>query len=78
MSDMSVVSLVHASGADARAVEAGIVAGKLGSDVLDVHEVGDKKFFKPRVDQGGGPAADHKNLTNGRVFDCFQKHTFAD
>ena len=76
--DVGVVGLGHADGADAGAVEAGIVAGELRGDLVEVHEVGDEELSELGVLEREVFAVDDEHLLDVGMLKGGEEDAFAD
>ena len=75
---MLVLRCVHADGRDAKAEEAGVVAGKLRRDRREIEEVAVDDFAQLRVRAPNRLAIDHQNLLDGGIGEALKQHAFAD
>ena len=75
--DVGIVGFTHPCGADSGAEEAGIVAGQLTANVVQVEKIGNDTFLQLWMLQPILFATDEEHLRNRGMFEAGEQHAFA-
>lgn len=76
--EVVVEGFAHAAGTDAGTEKAGVVAGQLVVELVELKEVGNDELAEMRVAAGRGAAVDHEDAFDSGIVEAFEKNAFAD